>query len=328
MADQTDLEADLLFSYLTGNLSDQERDAVSNWVGNDKHRSLWLERKQELWNTIPAEQVPSFDLIAFKSKLDDARRDDHAEVSSRKSVQKPARWLTFTSISGMLALLVISWLAASKHTTDGLSDLTSTYTTANGERATVALPDGSTVTLNVGSSISVPASFASANREVRLVGEALFSVSHSQSKPFTVHAGNSTTKVLGTSFVVRKYQNDTTALVAVRDGRVMVGDKIVEANQQLVAHSDGSSVVTAANEAPFTFAQGIMTLQKTTLADAVPELMRWYDVDIRIGNPVLDNKNIAGEFVSGSVSELVQIFEWTFNIKVVKNGRILTLFPQ
>ena len=43
------------------------------------------------------------------------------------------------------------------------------------------------------------------NHTVRLIGAGLFTVSHHDGAPFTVIAGATVARVLGTSFVVRRY---------------------------------------------------------------------------------------------------------------------------
>jgi len=61
---------------------------------------------------------------------------------------------------------------------------------------------------------------------VNVVGEALFTVTHSASRPFVVHAGTAIVQVLGTKFDVRRYPNDRATHVLVADGRVVVGETI------------------------------------------------------------------------------------------------------
>mgnify|MGYP001472807545 FL=1 len=69
-----------------------------------------------------------------------------------------------------------------------------------GEKITVKLPDGSTVKLNSGSSITYPEMFLDDRREVVLKGEGFFDVKKNQKQPFIVMANKAKVKVLGTSF--------------------------------------------------------------------------------------------------------------------------------
>ena len=73
----------------------------------------------------------------------------------------------------------------------------------------VALPDGSTVTLNSGSALRRTRGFGrmGSAREVRLVGEAYFSVARSRA-PFVVRTAGARVTVLGTRFGVRTWGED------------------------------------------------------------------------------------------------------------------------
>ncbi len=96
-------------------------------------------------------------------------------------------------------------------------------TNETAEPLSVVLTDGSTVSLQPGSRISYAQNFSeTTSREVYLSGEAFFEVAKDPNKPFYVFANELVTKVLGTSFNVRAYQDDEDITVEVRTGRVSV----------------------------------------------------------------------------------------------------------
>ena len=80
-------------------------------------------------------------------------------------------------------------------------------TAPNGQRAAAVLPDGSTVELNSGTTIHYNRLFGIQNREVRLDGEAFFSVAPGD-KPFIVSANHAVVEVTGTAFNVRSRSDD------------------------------------------------------------------------------------------------------------------------
>jgi ferric-dicitrate binding protein FerR (iron transport regulator) len=190
------------------------------------------------------------------------------------------------------------------------------------------LPDGSRVILNVASRLEVPMDYERGNRTLRLHGEALFTVAHLSGAPFTVIAGPSVTRVLGTSFVVRRYTTDTAATVAVREGKVAVQSAVLGAAQQIVVSEHHVGQIKPADSAQFSFAMGVLTLDNVSLLKAIPELNRWYDAEIRLGDPVLANRRVVGGFTAGSLTDLSVILEHTFNVRVVREGRVLTLYPR
>ncbi|HXC24323.1 MAG TPA: FecR domain-containing protein, partial [Gemmatimonadaceae bacterium] len=149
----------------------------------------------------------------------------------RFKAQPLRRWIWYggaTVAIGVLGVL-IGWHNGARQRFEPTVRPMSTYATTNGQRATITLLDGTTVVLGVASRLDVPGDFAAGNHQVALAGEALFTVLHHMGTPFTVLAGTSQTRVLGTSFVVRHYPHDTVTTVAVRDGKVIVDSAVVVA---------------------------------------------------------------------------------------------------
>lgn len=91
------------------------------------------------------------------------------------------------------------------------------------EAVTLQLPDKSTVRLSPNSRIAYANDFdTSGTRDIYLVGEAIFSVQKNPSRPFRVFANEIMTKVLGTSFLVRSFKQDSVIKVSVNSGKVSV----------------------------------------------------------------------------------------------------------
>jgi transmembrane sensor len=93
------------------------------------------------------------------------------------------------------------------------------YSTRLGEVRTVALQDGSVVTLNTQSTIDV--AYSRRDRRIQLIsGEALFDVAKDASRPFLVSAGLAEVRAVGTSFTVSR--------VGAEPVEVMVREGVVE----------------------------------------------------------------------------------------------------
>lgn len=91
-----------------------------------------------------------------------------------------------------------------------------------GERAKITLPDGTEVELNADSKISYPAKFTGASRELKLSGEAFFSVKQDTRRPFHVKAGDLDITVLGTTFNMQCYNDKSLTKVALVTGKVQL----------------------------------------------------------------------------------------------------------
>ncbi|MEJ1961800.1 MAG: FecR domain-containing protein [Gammaproteobacteria bacterium] len=93
------------------------------------------------------------------------------------------------------------------------------YRSTLGEQRSVVLPDGSAVTLNTASRISVR--YSSDMRDIDLIaGEALFSVAHGDHRSFRVASGRALIVDVGTTFSVRR--DILASTVVVTEGHVRV----------------------------------------------------------------------------------------------------------
>lgn len=316
---------ELLDRYLAGACDATESAAVRARIArDDRFRELEAALRDEVRHgTRP--------LIAFTT--DEAawarlRDTIQPRVAARHATRsRHARWLqAAASVAAAAVLGVAGWRGLVSRAADHGS--ATVYRTTNGQRTIVTLPDGGLVSLNVASRLDVPNDYAAGHRTVRLEGEALFTVAHDGRAPFTVVAGTSTTRVLGTRFVVRRYRTDDRTLVAVRDGKVAVQSTVLAAGQEADVRADGAIRIMPADPSRFTFAAGTLTFNGLPLADAIVELDRWYDADIRLGDPSMGTQRMHGEFAAGSLDNLAAILDLTFNVRVVRTGRTLTLYRK
>lgn len=103
---------------------------------------------------------------------------------------------------------------------------------------TVSLPDGSSVILQPGARISYSTCLTGkCHRQVYLSGAAFFEVKRNI-EPFVVYANEMVINVLGTSFMVRAYDEDTLVSVAVKTGKIAIAiqPKENDARVNLSAH--------------------------------------------------------------------------------------------
>ena len=339
--DLNDIEWASLARYLAGEGSAAE---VEHWMSADPERSVWVGQLRQVFEArqrVPDEWNIETELSRFRARVKAHTSTEHAVFKGRKALgTQPLRRalfngrlrssrLWYATATLLIATLgvVVGWHERGQRFLSRTSHTVSTYATANGQRATITLLDGTTVVLNVASRLDVPKDYAAGNHTVYLSGEALFTVSHHDEKPFTVVAGTTITKVLGTTFVVRRYGTDTAVTVAVRDGRVAVGPTVVTAARLVEVGHTGRAHLGVATPSLFSFATGVLALDSMPLSAAIPELDRWYDAQIRLGDRALETKPIEGNIPAGSLADLTAILELT-DIRVVRDGRVLTLYPR
>lgn len=149
------------------------------------------------------------------------------EASSAVMGQEPPRHTTrnwkgpLMSVAAAV-LVAVLWKPLSSGLTEFLDDSLTEYVTEAGERAQLSLADGTSVTLGANSRLTIMSDLKGPQRELQLEGFALLDVAHDPDRPFIVHAHSSTTRVLGTTFVIRAYEAEKTIAIAVAEGRVAV----------------------------------------------------------------------------------------------------------
>ncbi len=315
-------------------LDDQADDALLNALAagerQARERAVWSVDREwaRMAARIDAEQPYSAPLVpGFGHRAAVAGGGRGRSTISLRSRSHGVWYVLAGLVIGAVGL-VTSWSALRYRAALHAPAPVLTYATANGQRANITLPDGSTVALNVASRLDVPADYVSGNRTLHLTGEALFTVRHHDGAPFTVVTGSATARVLGTRFAVRHYATDSTATVAVRDGKVMVRSVVLTALRQAEVSETGALRVERADPARFGFSTGTLTLNGVPLAQAVADLNRWYNVDLRLADPSLATRRITLECGTGSLADLAVILEMTLNVRVTRAGRVLTIYPR
>ncbi|HEY0742707.1 MAG TPA: FecR domain-containing protein [Chryseosolibacter sp.] len=131
---------------------------------------------------------------------------------------------------------------------------------------TVVLKDGSSIILQPHSFIQVPKDFVGDQREVYLTGEAFFEVKRDPSRPFLVHTNEIITRVLGTSFNVRSFENEN-VVVRVKTGKVSVFK--AKENKKGTANGDAVEGVVLSPNQQVVYEREEMRLSKSLIEDPV-----------------------------------------------------------
>lgn len=241
------------------------------------------------------------------------------------AIKRVGPWAAFTAMVMMIGIGVGVW-GTSRTPSQVLSNALMAYSTGAGQRSTIELADGTRVLLNVDTRVRIPENFSSGNRTVHLTGEAYFQVVHAAGNPFVVESGNTRTTVLGTEFGVRAYE-DSPVRVAVQSGKVSVNSTPLNSSEVAEVNADGEVLVShePTLDSYLGFINGKMILRDIPLRDAILDLNRWYDVDIRLNHTELGDLPIHAVLRGESIAELMTVLRLTFGIDVVRNGRTLTL---
>lgn len=169
--------------------------------------------------------------------------------------------------------------------------MTNTLRTPRGGQYKLTLPDGTKVWMNAASSITYPASFTGDKRVVSVSGELYFEVARNAAQPFIVEVEDrSSIEVLGTSFNINAYDNESSSNTTLIEGKVRVkkGDQsdILQPGQQARI---GNAITIAPRvdiDQILAWKNGNFNFEDMPLSGIMRQLERWYDIEVRYEGPV------------------------------------------
>lgn len=151
-----------------------------------------------------------------------------------------------------------------------------TMSTPRGGQYNLTLADGTRVWLNAASSITYPTYFTQKTRQVTITGEVFFEVRPYKDKPFIVRTNNESITVLGTSFNVHSYPDETSSKTTLIEGSIRINDKILKPGQ---AYINGQAINTDIQQ-DIAWKNGIFDFNNTDIKTAMRQFERWYDIDV------------------------------------------------
>jgi transmembrane sensor len=74
--------------------------------------------------------------------------------------------------------------------------------------------------------------------------------------------------------------------------------------------------------------RGRLEFAGTPLSDAIPQLSRWYDVDVRLGDPSLAGARLTASLEVESLPEALELLSAALDARVERQGRTVVLYPK
>lgn len=285
-----------------------------DWTLDHPKRAKLVEEAR-LW--LLAMKVPEHDLT--QEQLDDALQNTWLKIEQKEQSPKRENKLIkvwndgwFIKIAAVLVLGLLSFYAYTNYFTAANTDFYQEQIVAHAEAdglleqinnsnkpQIINLSDGSSVLLQPKSKLSYPKVFMGNERKVYLSGEAFFEISKNPQKPFFVHANEVVTKVVGTSFRIKAYTNDSDVEVLVRTGKVKVNSE--------KAHSESSQkeIVLLPNQA-LRFERKNQTFKKITDITT----------DKSISSSVRSIEQLSFDFTDIPVSQILKTIELAYSVEI------------
>jgi transmembrane sensor len=250
-----------------------------------------------------------------------------ADVRAMRAQQRRHVVATGAATAALL-LVVVGGAWKTLHPLAALPPAIAHFETRRGQQVDVALADGSTLRLDGASSVDV--ALAADHRDVTLrQGQAFFDVAHDPARPFTVHAGASDARVLGTAFDLNLTRGRTE--LAVYRGAVRFGGQAAEKGVVVKAgwrsrFSGGvARVPTPFNVAQEDWRQGWLDTEDMRLGDLVEALNRQGGPLVLPPPSALADMPIAGRFKLDDPARLLDAIGGAYGFRVEQDGSRLRL---
>lgn len=320
----SDLDWQVLDRFLAGDASPADQELVRAWINAAPERQALVEslRRQAASAESPVDVERAWQRVA-------ARTVRTTSVNWRRRVGWLAAAGVVLAVGSALAIRV----AQTGNAPTSLAVTWREVTSPLGQRATVTLPDSSTVVLNAGSTLRYAPTFGKSEREVALTGEGYFVVKHDAARPFRVRANNASIQDVGTRFVVRAYDASHGTIVVVAEGAVGVAaegarrDTVLVKPGMLARVATTGAITTASVDAGrYTgFSNGLLVLGDLTLDEAVPVIERWYDVKVRVADRALGKRALNADFRNEPLPSVLSALALALEVDVRYDGAARTV---
>ena len=317
---------ELLPRFCEGMTTAAESRLVEEWMEQD-------ESHRKIMNQIHALYLATDTLHVMKSvDTEKALR----KVKGRMNKKRISWWEWTQRIAAMLSiplLIAVLWMYQDKDEQQEVAQMVEIKTNP-GMTTSVELPDGTEVVLNSSSSLRYPSRFADDKREVKLVGEAFFSVAKDEKKFIVGTLNNSKIVVHGTEFNVEAYKGSRTVQTTLVSGKVsfsyvnngrrnnvmmIPGQKVIYdiVREKVVVKEVNVDVETC-------WKDGRLIFRNTPFEDILNSLSKRYNVEFILKKASLKQNSFTATFTKQRLERILEHFRISSNIhfKFVEDGDV------
>jgi len=292
----------LIGKILSGNASSAEEEMHQGLLLESENYAEIFGKSRKIW--AQNSWIAKEDIVADKVKL-----QSRLNESLLVQLHSNKRLLMIYKMVAMLAFpiaIALSFLFYSNLRSNEQSGQLAEVNAPIGHIAACKLPDGSTVWVNSGSTISYnPAGFNSKERDITLEGEAYFEVAKNENIPFVVHTSIANVRVTGTSFNVDADSGDGTFETVLAEGSVLLSPKGMDGES--VKLSPGESATYDSDKMTFaihkvdaglfsSWRNGEIIFKDATLFDLMKEFERVYGIHFQFEDPDMAGFRFRGMF--------------------------------
>jgi len=312
---------DLIAKSFSGELTDEENANLNNWKSEDKLNILEYSDFADIWK--------HSNRLAMSSSIDLPK----SLGTTRKKAgidRKRVKWLpVFAQIAAVLVLAVLisalyNLFLVTKPNEKTEAIVYQQVKASYGTQSRVELADGTIVFLNSGSTLRFPGSFSGMKtRNVELTGEGHFEVAKNKEQPFIVDIHKIQVKVLGTTFNLEAYNNNSSFTIALVEGSIQLQQKTSNGVTDLMQMKPNQVAFYNQTENKLTWkteddlnkytawTEGKIVLSNDPVNTVIQKLENWYNVDIELADRKLEKYRFTGTFIDEPLEQVLNILNLT-----------------
>jgi len=306
-------------------ISDVRAADFVHWISQSEAHQAAYAQIGGFWDSLP---VPARPVKAHVTSLADYK----ARTENRTSGDRNWSPRLIAAAAAFLILSIVGFRYGDVLLMDG-------HATKVGELADIILEDGSHLMLNTNSEIHVD---LKADKRIIYLdrGEVFFDVTRDENRPFYVETFGGLVRVLGTKFNIRQKggMSDVTVLegsVGVMDyGHVkdyVTPDVILTPDQKFTLGNDAVDNVAfpVDTAAVLSWRDRKLIYNGESFKTLVEDINRYYDGEIRIGDPVLNDIQVVAVLKIADRATMLKALETTFNVTARPVSKtLITLYPN
>jgi len=316
---------DLIARSFTGELTEEESVHLNSWKAAEESNLATYNDFVGIWKHSNRLALPS--QIDLSKSLATTR--EKAGIDKRQ-----IKWLpVFAQIAAVLILALLFSALYNQFLVPKSQEKIETLVyqqvkASYGTQSRVELADGSVVYLNSGSTLRFPNSFSGMKtRNVELTGEGHFSVTKNREQPFVVDIHKMQIKVLGTTFNIDAYPNNSAFTIALVEGSIQLQQKSGEDIKDLVAMKPNQvafynqsenelSLKTEDDLSKYTaWTEGKIVFSNDPINTVIQKLEDWYNVDIELTDKKLEIYRFTGTFIEEPLEQVLNILNLTSHMQ-------------
>ena len=214
---------DLILDYLTGEISEEGKAQLSEWLAASEENMALFARRQEVWMGA-GQLVTNFDadraFSIFRRRT--MHKSENDEPKWGECYLSHTREMFQWAAAILMPLLVTSTLYFYLQVKDYFSEQI-VVSTIEGQSSTFQLPDGTLILLQQNSRLTYGSGdFSRGKRNVEFSGEAYFNVESDESHPFVITTSDSRITVVGTEFNLKSRDGEKTGVISLDKGKVNI----------------------------------------------------------------------------------------------------------